>query len=87
MPTYEYRCSACEHEFEQFQKITDDPVNICPECGGPVNRLITQGGGFILKGHGFYANDHSHKNKMSRCGKESPCCGRETPCDTKPCGT
>ena len=33
MPTYEYRCNACGHEFEQFQSITADPIKVCPKCG------------------------------------------------------
>jgi len=59
MPTYEYRCGACGHEFERFQKITDDPVRTCPECGErEVERLISPGGGLVFKGPGFYATDY-----------------------------
>jgi putative FmdB family regulatory protein len=85
MPTYEYKCKKCGYEFERFQKITADPVATCPECGGSVERLITKGGGFILKGRGFYATDYGRGKGATRCGKESTCCGRETPCDVKPC--
>ena len=58
MPTYEYRCKCCEHEFELFQSMTDEPLNICPECGGEVERLIGTGGGLIFKGSGFYITDN-----------------------------
>lgn len=59
MPTYEYRCDACGHEFERFQKISDDPVRTCPECGKrAVQRLISPGGGVVFKGPGFYATDY-----------------------------
>ena len=59
MPTYEYRCGACGHEFERFQGINDDPVRTCPECGErAVERLISPGGGIVFKGPGFYATDY-----------------------------
>jgi|GEM_PF-625752 len=58
MPTYSYRCQACKHEFEEFQKITDLPVKECPKCGGLVMRIITGGAGLIFKGAGFYITDN-----------------------------
>jgi putative FmdB family regulatory protein len=59
MPTYEYKCSACDHAFERFQKISDRPVRTCPECGKRrVRRLISSGGGLLFKGPGFYATDY-----------------------------
>ncbi|HEU20446.1 MAG TPA: zinc ribbon domain-containing protein [Deltaproteobacteria bacterium] len=85
MPTYEYRCSACRHEFEQFQKMTDDPITVCPECGGAVEKLIGMGGGIIFKGPGFHATDYTAQGTGTRCGRESTCCGKATPCDVKPC--
>lgn len=58
MPTYEYRCVECGSEFERFQKMTDEPLATCPECGGEVQRLISRGGGVLFKGAGFYATDY-----------------------------
>ena len=58
MPTYEYRCLRCGAEFEQFQKMTDEPLEECAECGGEVQRLISRGGGIVFKGAGFYATDY-----------------------------
>lgn len=58
MPTYEYECSGCGHAFERFQGINEDPIRICPECGGKVRRLISAGGGLVFKGPGFYATDY-----------------------------
>jgi putative FmdB family regulatory protein len=60
MPTYEYHCEKCGKHFETWQKITDTPLNVCPEkdCGGKIFRDIGGGGGFILKGSGFYATDY-----------------------------
>ncbi len=58
MLTYEYECSKCSHHFELDQKITDPPRKRCPKCRGKVVRLISGGGGIILKGTGFYATDY-----------------------------
>ena len=57
MPTYEYECRSCSHSFEAFQSMSEDPLSSCPECGGPVRRLIGGGTGIIFKGSGFYVND------------------------------
>lgn len=59
MPTYEYRCRACGHAFEAFQKISESPIDTCPKCeAGDVERLISAGGGLVFKGSGFYATDY-----------------------------
>lgn len=68
MPTYEYKCEKCGNIFEVFQKITDDPVKTCPECGGKVYRLISGGVGIIFKGNGFYVTDNK-TNKYSEKSK------------------
>ena len=65
MPTYVYHCQQCGHEFEVFQAITDDPVQTCPQCGGPVHRVITGGSGLIFKGSGFYITDYSRNRNSS----------------------
>lgn len=58
MPTYEYVCKHCEHEWEVFQSINEKPVKECPKCGKPKakRQISKQAGGFILKGSGW-AND------------------------------
>jgi len=59
MPTYEYRCSECGYEFEEFQSITAKPIRKCPACGkNKVDRLIGRGAGVIFKGSGFYQTDY-----------------------------
>lgn len=58
MPTYVYECSKCERQFEIVQKITDEPKKRCPTCRGKVFRVISGGGGIILKGSGFYVTDY-----------------------------
>ncbi|MCH2202147.1 MAG: zinc ribbon domain-containing protein [Fuerstiella sp.] len=59
MPTYEYRCKNCEHEWESFQSIKAKPSRKCPECGKlKAERIISAGGGIIFKGSGFYQTDY-----------------------------
>ena len=64
MPTYEYECGACG-PFEQFQRITEDPLSDCPRCGSAVRRLISSGTGIIFKGSGFYSTDSRNAGKGS----------------------
>jgi putative FmdB family regulatory protein len=72
MPTYEYKCSACGHAFERFQKISARPVRTCPECGARrVRRLISSGGGLVFKGPGFYATDY-RKDTRGAQDRSSP---------------
>jgi len=58
MPTYQYRCNDCGHEFEEFQSMTEDPIRVCPKCKGETRRLISGGAGLIFKGSGFYQTDY-----------------------------
>ncbi|MCP4094917.1 MAG: zinc ribbon domain-containing protein [Planctomycetaceae bacterium] len=59
MPTYDYICDACEHAWELFQKITDDPVKKCPECGKKkAVRQFGTGAAIMFKGSGFYETDY-----------------------------
>jgi putative FmdB family regulatory protein len=59
VPTYEYECDNCGHQFEQFQSITAKPLRKCPKCKKiALNRLIGAGAGVIFKGPGFYATDY-----------------------------
>lgn len=53
--TYDYICKSCEHTWEQEQGIKEDPITMCPKCGEETaQRLISGGGGFILKGGGWF---------------------------------
>ena len=70
MPTYDYRCEACKHEFSLFQSITADPCNKCPDCDGKARRLIGAGAGIIFKGSGFYETDYKRKRGGSNVGTE-----------------
>ena len=57
MPTYQYKCEECGIVFERFQHFSDAPIETCPECSGPVHRVI-QPVGIIFKGKGFYVTDN-----------------------------
>lgn len=60
MPTYEYGCTACGNEWEELQRITEPPIEVCPKCGkNAAHRLISAGTGFILKGGGWYSDLYS----------------------------
>ncbi len=65
MPTYEYKCLECGHLFEEFQKMSDAPIEVCPKCGGKVKRLISNGAGLVFKGSGFYLTDYKNSNSSS----------------------
>ena len=57
MPTYEYRCSN-GHQFEQFQRMSEEPLKECTQCGAPAERLLSSGAGLLFKGSGFYITDY-----------------------------
>jgi putative FmdB family regulatory protein len=60
MPTYEYACTSCAHEWEFEQSIREDPLKECPACQKETaRRQISRGVGFILKGGGWYADSYS----------------------------
>jgi putative FmdB family regulatory protein len=64
--TYEYVCTACQHQWEAEQPISADPLTECPECQqSTAKRLISGGQGFILKGGGWYADGYGSKKSGS----------------------
>ena len=63
MPTYLYECENCGR-FEKMQKISEDALEKCPECGGEVKKIIGNPG-IIFKGSGFYSTDHGKSSKDS----------------------
>ena len=65
MPTYQYRCTECDHAFEQFQSFTDDALTVCPECGGRL-RKVFNAVGVVFKGSGFYRNDSRTRARRPR---------------------
>lgn len=60
MPTYVYRCDDCNHQFELFQRMSDDPIDTCPNCQSKVRRVIHPVG-VVFKGSGWYINDSRAK--------------------------
>jgi len=82
MPTYEYACESCGHEFEQFQSITAKPLRKCPVCGArTLRRLIGRGGGVIFKGSGFYQTDYRSESYKKAAAAEKS--AREGKTDSK----
>ena len=76
MPTYEYRCPACQHEFEKLQKMSDEPVAACPECGTGAERLLSGGAGLLFKGSGFYITD-SRSDSYKKAARSEGASGGE----------
>jgi putative FmdB family regulatory protein len=73
MPTYEYRCTECGHDFEEFQSITAEPLEICPRCGQTtIKRLLGGAGGMIFKGSGFYGTDYRKKDGKEKSSSSPP---------------
>ena len=71
MPTYEYRCDACGHEFELYQSITEGAKRKCPVCGRfKLQRLIGTGAAILFKGSGFYQTDYRSKEYKEKAKKE-----------------
>ena len=88
MPTYEYICEKCGHQFDQFQSISAKPLTICPEakCSqkkwgkGKVKRAISGGAGIIFKGSGFYTTDYRSDKYKEAARRDKP---TSTPTETK----
>jgi putative FmdB family regulatory protein len=79
MPTYEYACPKCGHEFEQFQSMKDEPLKKCPKCKKVgLKRLVGGGAGLIFKGSGFYITDYKNKAGAKKEG------GGESKSESKP---
>ena len=83
MPTYEYECTKCEHQFETFQSMRDAPLKKCPKCGGKVKRLVGTGAGIIFKGQGFYQTDYRSSSYKSAASADKPS-GSQAKKETKP---
>ena len=77
MPLYEYQCKSCQNNFELRQKFSDPPASVCPECGGEVEKLISQSG-FALKGKGWYGDGYGGGAKEAAptpCASGGSCAG------------
>ncbi|MBO3096434.1 FmdB family transcriptional regulator [Cellulomonas dongxiuzhuiae] len=67
MPTYAYRCTACDHAFEAQQSFTDDALTVCPACEGRLRKVFSSVG-VVFKGSGFYRNDARTGSASGRSG-------------------
>lgn len=69
MPLYEYECKKCHHRFERIQKFSDPHVKKCPECGGPIEQVISAPA-VQFKGSGWYVTDYGKSKSPSHASKE-----------------
>ena len=70
MPTYEYQCDKCGVEFEREQRISDDPIRTCPECGARRVKRLISATAFVLKGGGWYSDLYSSSKPGSAAPSE-----------------
>ena len=71
MPTYEYECGLCHHNFERKQKFDEEPVAMCPKCQGKARRVINSVP-IIFKGSGFYITDNRKSSYPERAKEKKP---------------
>jgi putative FmdB family regulatory protein len=70
MPLYEYQCKKCHHRFERIQKFSDPHVKKCPDCGGPVEQVLSAPA-VQFKGSGWYVTDYAKKSSGSTASSSS----------------
>jgi putative FmdB family regulatory protein len=70
MPLYEYQCKKCHHRFERIQKFSDPHVKKCPDCGGPVEQVLSAPA-VQFKGSGWYVTDYAKKSSSGTSGGSS----------------
>jgi putative FmdB family regulatory protein len=79
MPTYEYRCDACQHAFDELQSFKDDVLTICPKCGqAALRRLFGTGAAILFKGSGFYETDYRSDSYKKAAKAEQDASGKTT---------
>jgi len=84
MPLYEYECSSCKKTHEIMQKFSDPPLEKCPECGGPVAKLMSLSS-FALKGAGWYTTDYKRaKPSESKAEPKAEAKAEAKPAEAKP---
>jgi len=84
MPTYDYECQTCGHQFEARQSMKDPHLTNCPQadCAGPVKRKIGLGAGLIFKGSGFYITDYRSDSYKAAAKKDSDSASSSSPTPT-----
>lgn len=88
MPTYDYKCKACDHRWELVQPMSASPVKVCPHCGKrTAERLIGMGAAVLFKGSGFYQTDYrseSYKKSAEADSKSSTTATTDASASSKP---
>jgi putative FmdB family regulatory protein len=87
MPTYEYACTTCGHEWEQEQRIVEPPVENCPSCQKKSAKRLVSSGNFILKGGGWYADLYSKPSKKAEKSEGSASSSGKSGGSTSPAST
>ena len=84
MPLYEYQCDACGHRFEVIQKFSDAPIEVCPKCGGAVQKLLSSPA-IQFKGTGWYITDYARKSDSATtpASSSSPSATTDSKTETK----
>lgn len=73
MPIYEYHCDSCGVAKEHLQKMSDEPIAVCPECGSHDYHKLVSAAGFQLKGSGWYVTDFKNGNSGGSSGGGHGC--------------
>src|SRR5579872_4488741 len=83
MPTYEYQCDACDHNFDEFQSMSEEPLKKCPKCGKrKLRRVFGTGAAILFKGSGFYETDYRSESYKSDAKAEKESTGTAAKSDT-----
>ena len=82
MPIYEYKCKKCHHRFEKIQKFSDPLVKKCPDCGGPVEQVLSAPA-VQFKGSGWYVTDYAKKSSASHAANGDSAGKKEDKKDSK----
>jgi putative FmdB family regulatory protein len=77
MPLYEYQCTKCGHRLEKIQRFSDKPLKKCPECGGPLEKVISAPA-VQFKGSGWYVSDYARKGASAGASSENESTSKET---------
>ena len=79
MPTYEYHCDACEHNFDEFQSMSEAPLKKCPKCKKPkLRRVFGTGAAILFKGAGFYETDYRSESYKSAAKADQEAAGKSS---------
>jgi putative FmdB family regulatory protein len=88
MPTYEYHCDACDHNFDEFQSMSDAPLKKCPKCKKPkLRRVFGTGAAILFRGSGFYETDYRSESykQAAKADTEASSKASTSGTDAKPC--